>query len=119
MKNGNKNKNLIILNWNKGNSNFINRVDTIHQIIIEQNPDIFAIQEANIREQDDIRLFQMEGYQLELDNLLETKGIARAIMYIKNDIKYRRLKDIESKIEPIIWVEIQQMGKKTKNTKFL
>ena len=62
----------------------------------------------------------MEGYQLEIDNLLETKGIARAAMYIKNDIKYMRLKEIESKIEPIIWVEIQKMGRqKIENTKIL
>ena len=108
--NGNINKNLVLMNWNKGNSKFLHRIDTIRHIIQEHRPDIFAIQEANLSNSDDIRLAQVQGYYLETDQLIQYKNLARTVMYISHDIKYKRLKELESKIEPVIWVEIIKTG---------
>ena len=98
------------MNWNKGNSKFLNRIDTINHIVIQHKPDIFSIQEANIHMSDDLDKCQLPGYNLEVDNLLQTKGLARTVTYIQKEIKYRRLPELESKIEPNIWIEIQQKG---------
>ena len=102
---------MCILNWNKGNSKFLNRIDTISHIISQHKPEFFSIQEANIYQSDDLDRCQITGYHLEVDNLLKTKGLARTVTYVKNEIKYRRLPELESDIEPIIWIEVQQRGK--------
>ena len=102
------------MNWNKGNSTFMHRIDTIHHIITEHKPDIFCIQEANLKSSDDIKLAQIPGYYLEVDQLLETKKLARTVSYISHQIRYKRLKYLESKVEPVIWIEVQKNGGKKK-----
>ena len=106
----NGNQNLILLNWNKGNSKYCNRIDTIKQIILQHNPHIFCIQEANIYRDDDIRMYQIPGYYLEIDKLLKSKGLARVITYVSHKIRYKRLHTLESDIEPVIWLEIMKQG---------
>ena len=98
------------MNWNKGNSTMMHRIDTIRHIINEHKPDIFAIQEANLKSTDDIRLAQIQGYFLETDQLIKSKNLARTVMYISHQIRYKRLEELESKIEPVIWIEIQKNG---------
>ena len=114
-------KNMVLMNWNKGNSKFSSRIDTIRHIIAQHQPDIFTIQEANISKSDDIRLAQVQGYYLEIDQLIESKNLARVATYINHNIRYKRLHELESKIEPVIWIEVQKTGgkKKTQNSELL
>ena len=109
---GNINTNISILNWNKGNSSFINKKDTIEYILQQEKPDILTLQELNITDTEDINLLQIQGYNLEIDQLLETHGRSRAGIVIKNTIRYTRLKDIEVKNEPVVWVELTMPGNK-------
>ena len=63
-KNGNINTNIKIINWNKGNSKFSNRKDSIEFILSKHQPDILTIQELNITEDDDINTCNINGYKL-------------------------------------------------------
>ena len=109
---GNINTNFSILNWNKGNSHFSNKKDTIEHILQVEKPDIFTIQELNILESDDINKMQFPGYKLEIDQLILSHGRARAGIIIKETINYTRLNEIETKGEPVIWIELHLPGNK-------
>ena len=56
--------------------------------------------------------FKLPGYNLEVDQLIETHGKARAGILIKNTIRYKRLRDIKVENEPVIWIEISMPGNK-------
>ena len=73
-KNGNTNTNYTIINWNKGNSNYFNKKDTIEYILQQQKPDIMTVQEINITKDDDINMIQIPGYKIEIDQLIEEKN---------------------------------------------
>ena len=114
IKNGNISNigNLTIISWNKGNSQFLNRMQEIQQIIIEQKPDIFSIQEANLSKNIDIGTCQIDGYKMEVDQLYEKFQMARAVIYINEKIKYTREKEQEVQGEPVIWLKIFTGGNK-------
>ena len=80
-----------MINWNKGNSLFINKKDEIEFLLRKYKPDIMAIQELNISIQDDLNVLQFPGYKFELDQLLTKNGRARAGTLIKETINYERL----------------------------
>ena len=90
----------------------MNRIDTINHLVNQHQPDIFTIQEANLRQSDDINQALIQGYHLEVDNLIETNKIARVVTYINKQLKYTRIKSLESKIDPVIWIEVQLPGNK-------
>ena len=71
--NGN-NKNIKIMSWNKANSHMLNRINTVRHLIEEHKPDIFPMQETNIRQTDNLEDYQLETYDLLLDKMLE-KGV--------------------------------------------
>ena len=106
---------MTIISWNKGNSKFLNRLPEIQQIAMEHKPDIIAIQEANISGDVDLGLCQLEGYEMEVDQLYEKFKLARAVTYISQRIKYTRLKQHETPGEPVIWIQVYTGG----NKKFL
>ena len=101
------------MSWNKGSARYYNRIIEIQDIIIQNKPDIFSLQEANIKTEDDLNQYLIPGYQMEIDSLLEKFGRARTITYIKNEIKYVRHKEMETEGEPVIWLKIIMKGNKS------
>ena len=82
IENGNNNNKLKILQWNKANSNIINCLNEIKDIIKEKTPDIFVINEFNLDSETDIRAINISGYDIEIDDLIKRK-LSRTGMYIK------------------------------------
>ena len=56
--------------------------------------------------------FQFPGYFLEYDNLRKIDGWARTIILIKNSIKYKRRKDLETNGTSTIWIQVGIPGSK-------
>ena len=67
MKNGNnrnsKKNNLILMNWNKGNARIKNRINDLRYITSEHKPHVFALQEVNQIQEDDINLLHVPDYK--------------------------------------------------------
>ena len=103
------------MNWNKGNSLAKNKLETI-EILLEQNtPDLLCLQELNIRQNEDLKTFQMDGYTLITDSMLEEHGLARTGIYIKQNIKFKRRSDLEIKGDSMIWLTIYPFRQKSFN----
>ena len=86
--------------------------DSIEFILQQQKPDILTLQELNITEKEDINLVQVPGYKLEIDQLHSKYGRARAVMFIRDTIRYERIKELETEDEPVIWIQINMAGNK-------
>ena len=91
------------LSWNKGNSNFETKRDDILITLQRQNPDIFAIHEANYSILKDRKI---KGYNIEYNNLCDRNDICRTITLIKNGISFKRRYDLEDKFISSIWLQI-------------
>ena len=102
-----------IMFWNKGNAKFLNRKVEITSIIEKYNPIIFGILEANLSPNHHKPATTITDYNIEIDNLIDSKTQARTVIYISNQIIYKRRKDLEPKVTPLIWIEINP---KTKDT---
>ena len=61
--------NLNIIQINKGNSIFYNRITQIKLVIQNHKADIVVINEANISVDDQISQFRFDGFTMEKDNL--------------------------------------------------
>ena len=81
--NGNIQKSIKIISWNKGNALAGNRINELKLIISREKPEVFFINEFNLNKDIDSNSLNIKNYHLELDNLYKTKGIARTAVYIK------------------------------------
>ena len=103
IKNGNINNNRIkIVQWNKGSCKILNGMIEIREIIKNRKPDVFIINEFNLEEIIDKKIVNIDGYNLELDNLDNN----RTAMYIRRNLIYNREKIYEGKGESVICVKI-------------
>ena len=93
--NGNQPKGIKIISWNKGSAFLINRIDTIKQMIHDRMPHVLALQEANIRQEDDLNLLQIPNYSLHTDGLFEAGNTARTCVFVHNDLTVTPRPDLQ------------------------
>ena len=112
MKNKNKNnknnktKNINIIQLNKANGNFSNRVIQIDDAIQEYKADVIIVNEANLARDDYISQYRFNDFVMEKDNLAEKAGVHRTIVLVRNSINYKRCKNLESESNSVIWLKI-------------
>ena len=92
---------------NLGRGKCINKFDEIHNIFYEKSPHLLSISETEICPAA-IKKLNDDSYQV------ETKDDNKRISVIVSDeIRYKRRKDLETKEQDIIWVEMGSGGNKT------
>ena len=88
MKNKNKNnknnktKNINIIQLNKANGNFSNRVIQIDDAIQEYKADVIIVNEANLARDDYISQYRFNDFVMEKDNLAEKAGVHHTIVLV-------------------------------------
>ena len=95
-----------IIGWNKGNLELISKIDDIKILINEKKPDVFVINELNLYKNYDPKMFDIDGYNFEYDNLFKTRGVSRTGIYIANNLNYNRIKKVENIGESIVAIKI-------------
>jgi hypothetical protein len=114
--NGNITKgNLKIISWNKGSGLLINRIGEITSLIEREQPHLLALQELQLRKQDDLFDVHIPGYSLEFDQLMVKYNVARTGFYISNSVNYVRRKELENKINSSVWITLKLPGVKPLN----
>ena len=102
----NGNQVLKMVSWNKGNAKFCNRIDQIQEILDRYKPKFLAIQELNwTSDQDPIEL-KFQGFNMEMDQLINTRGRSRSAILIHEDLRYTRRLDLETGDESHIWITV-------------
>ena len=102
--------NLKIIQINKGNSPLSAKVPHIINLLNHYNPNVMIINELNLSIHDSI-IFP--GYNFEFDQLHNTHGTARTGILIKENIIYKRRKDLESPKLSTVWIQLN-FGNKNK-----
>ena len=106
--NGNRstNKGLNILQVNKGNSFFENKIESIQRLINLEKPDILCISESNARKSRVDNYNHFQGYNHELNLMSNDIDISRNSIMINKNLNYKRRLDLESPDTCNIWLEI-------------
>ena len=101
-----KQKTLNIISWNKGNGNIENKFHIIQDILNISHPHILLLNEFNLKNEDCEKMYTPHGYTLELDSNRLKNGFTRNSAYISNQLVYRRRNDLESPLNPVIWLQL-------------
>ena len=104
--NGNINKTMKIMQWNKGNSFLRNKIEDIKDIIRKHKPEVLVINEVHLNMDDDQTILNIKGYRVETDSLMESQKTIRTMILIKDNINYTRLKKYEAKDESAVTISI-------------
>ena len=92
-------------------SNLINSILEIKDIIKDKKPDIFVINELNIKADTNVENVNIDGYKLEIDRLI-LRGMSRTGIYVKNNLNYSRELKYDAENESIITIKIGYPGMK-------
>ena len=95
-----------IIQWNKGNAPFLNRIDDLKVIIEDFQPHILAISEANLHKNAHLPSLKIQGYSAEIDNLSSHNLRTQVVVYINNSLSYKRRSDLEIAKCAMVWLEI-------------
>ena len=105
------NKNLYIIQVNKGHSNLPKHLELIKKLINDENPSVMIMPESQKRMDETLLQKAFENYNAE-HKFRIGHDKTRISMFIKNTIEYERLPDIENPEDSNIWVKIKT-GTKT------
>ena len=92
--------------WNKGPSHLVNKHHDIEAIIAAYKPDILGIGEANFKTSHDVNDARQEGYNLHLGPGLDSLGVARVAVYVKEGLVVKRRPDLEGGNVCTLWLQI-------------
>ena len=90
--NGNIKKVIKITAGNKGNFEFVSKIDQINEILEDKKPDIFVVNELNLNYNHDYNITAIKGYNFVIDQFFLKNGIGCTGMWIKENLIYERIK---------------------------
>ena len=103
--NGNRRKGILNLHLNIQTLN--NKVSEIKNLIKEHSPNIFGLSECELRKVDgnyDETRLKIPGYDVLFPKSWTANGIARVIVYVKNNFEYEQLQDLEDDQVQSVWL---------------
>ena len=105
---GNKTSYHNIDSWNSDQTQLINQINEVKALIQERRPHALISEKANFwawHRKEDI---QCEGYKVHTTKMLENKcrQCSRLVIYVKDEIRVKRRKELELDDFSAIWMEI-------------
>ena len=106
--NGNRMTRMKIDSWNSGSSHLGNQINEIRAIIQRRKPHVLSVQESNFWNHHDKEKVKIDGYNLFFAKMLENKerNCSRIAVYVKEEIKAKQLKNLETDDFSAIWLEL-------------
>ena len=112
MENGNRGKNLTIAQWNMGPAHWEKKVTEIEAFLLEVQPDLFFITEANMFPSTKAHEGNFPGHCIILPKTVDTLGYWRIVLIVKETIKVEVLEEFMEDDISSIWVKIGNSGRK-------
>ena len=98
--------NFIIIQINKGKSEFQNNIQNIKILLEDKKPHVLMINESNLSVYDNISKHSFPNYNFEKDQLGPISKQSRTVVLVHETVRYKRLKNIEPKFNSVIWLKI-------------
>ena len=98
--------NVKILHWNGGAKQWKNKLLEIESLLVEMDPDLCFVSEANLWENTEAIDKEIPGYKLIVPNTMTSLGHARLVLVVKQDIDVQIITDKIEKEAAMIWVKI-------------
>ena len=99
-----KNNNLIIASWNLC-LGLTRKRDYVRNILNTMNIDVLNLQETELDPKTNVKHLSIKGYSLELE-MNDTK--IRVATYVRNNLKYKRRRDLEINNGHIVIIDLTQ-----------
>ena len=85
------------------------KLSSIKEVLIKHEIDILCLQEVDIRLDEDLGPYQIENYTMETENVTQPFK-RRTLMYLSNNITYKRETTMEEKDNHIIIIRLVKQG---------
>ena len=104
---GNGNRVWSVQYWNMDSKLYQNKVDEIQAFVDTEQPDLFFISEANLKEEmlDFPHLIDITGYNMTLPKTMSKYHHARLILLSKNNLNFTVIEDLMNDEVASIWVK--------------
>ena len=116
IKNGNRGgglkQTIKLIHWNAGNAWWEQKRDEIEAMLIEKQPDLAFITEANLRTGINDEQKDIQGYYMLTPNMHLNMGYSRILLLAREGVHLDIMNDCMGDDIPIIWVKITSRGRK-------
>ena len=102
----NGNKKMVVMQLNKGSSNFPTKSTLVMNEVKKFGPSIVNLCEANYKKCHRDVHGELVNYNIETSKQSEKLCHSRNILLVKKDVVYKRRKDLENNINSMIWIEV-------------
>ena len=95
-----------------GHSWWETKRDAIQAAVLEIDPDLMYISEANLREGVAPETSHIEGYEIVYPSTMQTQGYARIILLVREGVKYKKMENFMDEHSAMIWIKLVTRGGK-------
>ena len=110
--NGNRGKAINLVHWNPGSTHWPRKLQEIRQAMVEFQPDILTISEANLMANTPDYKTQINGYKMVQPPTMEFMGHCRLLVLVRDTIEVDILTDIMEEDLPTVWLRIKRRGRR-------
>ena len=110
--NGKLRHSLSIVQWNAGNKHWHRKVEELEAFVLEKNPDLFFVTEANLMSDTPEYQTRIAGYYMVLPPTMQRLKYCRIVLLVRDGIQVKILEEHMDTDLASIWVKIGQQGRK-------
>ena len=103
---------LTVVHWNLGARQWQRKIEEMEMLLMEKEPDLAFITEANLLEMVPDNCRNINGYSLILPKTMEYLKYSRIVLLVKNGVEIEVLNSCMEKDISAIWVKIGKVGRK-------
>ena len=103
---------LKIVHWNMGPTYWRHKIHEARQLLIEFNPDICIVTEANIMVEDQDHEVMIPGYTMLLPPTMVPMGYCRMLALVKEGVEVEVIPEIMDPETATIWMKIRRRGRR-------
>ena len=110
--NGQIRKSVSVIHWNIGAKMWQRKLLEIEAVVLQYNPDIFVVSEANLSVALPDNERQVQGYKIVLPKIKDEHKVYRIVILIREEIDIKILEQFSDTSVAAVWLKIGARGRK-------
>ena len=112
---GNVKQTIRLYHWNVGNGWWTSKLNEISALLIQKDPDILVLSEANLKTEVPREQQEFEGYETVLPSTMMTQGYARLVILVKEGIIFEKMENCMDDGAAVVWIRVTIRGNRKIN----